>query len=88
MARIPEITVAPDGDQFVLMATSYGHTSIVGPRILRGSGVLSIDVRHATKELAEQAAEKLRTYLATVGTHKKHRGEVVAEEKVKPHWEL
>lgn len=83
----PEITITQVGYEFVLMANSHGRSAIVGPRILRGNGVLDIDIRHPTRELAEAAAEKLRTYLAGQGKPGKHRGEVQPEQRRKGFWE-
>jgi len=57
------ITIEPNGPRFSLYATSYGYKSIVGPRILRGSGDLDVDIHHDTREQAETAAAKLRAYL-------------------------
>lgn len=89
----PEITIRrePFGAMhWRLMATSHGRTEIVGPRILRGNGVLSIDVRHATKEAAEDAATKLRAYLAALGKEKAAKDQDPERVEGRPvgHWEL
>lgn len=85
----PEITVEEDPipGRWTLFATSHGRKAIVGPRILRGNGVISIDVRHATKEAAEDAATKLRNYLASLGKEKAVKGEAMPEPRRKGFWE-
>lgn len=90
MPPIPEITVAENLGQWVLCAESHGRSAIVGPRILRGSGSLSVDVRHATKEQAEAAAVKLRAYLASLGkgpSKAKLREDVRPPVRVRGHWQ-
>jgi hypothetical protein len=67
------ITAERNGARFSLYATSHGFKSVVGPRILRGSGDLDVDVHHDTLAEAETAAAKLRAYLASFKPAKKKR---------------
>lgn len=85
----PEITVTQlsPNQPWILQATSHGRTEIVGPRILRGNGVISVDVRHATKEAAEDAATKLRAYMASLGKEKAVKGDAVPVSRPRAWWE-
>jgi hypothetical protein len=67
------ITTAYDMDKakYCLMATNHGRSAIVGPRILQGSGHLSIDVWHDTEKGASEAAVLLRAYLASLPAARK-----------------
>ncbi len=76
------ITVQQNGLAWSLYCISHGYKSIVGPRILRGSGgngiELDIDIHHDTREQAETAAAKLRVYLESIKPAKKKRSTAVS----------
>jgi len=65
----PAISVTYDLDSgaFVLMATSHGHTSIAGPRILRAAPHPDVQWSHPTQTAANADALKLQQYLDGLG---------------------